>query len=251
MLLQDGDQFLHQVLRRRSAGGHRHGRHALQPGRIDLAGVVHQVRRHAGVLRTPPPAASNWSCSANPPPAAGRKPEPPPSPPAGGSRWRSRCPAPAGPGSPETAASAAPRCPRSHPGSASSASGSTTRVGSADSQPCPHPPPSRPGPCNSGASPSVPDHLVVIPVADQHDGVALLARTAPLPGAPWSPAGRWRRSPAASARPPAARTAGDTPCALKITRAPSGTSSSSSTKIAPARRSSSTTCRLWTISLRT
>src|SRR5690349_18485257 len=48
-----------------------------------------------------------------------------------------------------------------------------------------------------------------------------------------------------------ARTAGEMPWALKITVASSGTSSSSSTKWAPLALSASTTCRLWTISLRT
>ena len=81
--------------------------------------------------------------------------------------------------------------------------------------------------------------------------VSLRARTARPPDAPWSPAGRWRRSPRSRRWTACSRTAGDTPCALKITRAPSGTSSSSSTNTAPARRSSSTTCRLWTISFRT
>src|SRR5712692_2677209 len=47
------------------------------------------------------------------------------------------------------------------------------------------------------------------------------------------------------------RTAGETPCALKMTVASSGTSSSSSTKWAPLARSASTTCRLCTISRRT
>src|SRR5215467_1829731 len=47
------------------------------------------------------------------------------------------------------------------------------------------------------------------------------------------------------------RTAGETPCALKMTVASSGTSSSSSTKWAPLARRASTTCRLCTISRRT
>src|SRR5438094_4214974 len=47
------------------------------------------------------------------------------------------------------------------------------------------------------------------------------------------------------------RTAGEMPWALKITVASSGTSSSSSTNIAPFWRSVSTTSRLWTISRRT
>ncbi len=47
------------------------------------------------------------------------------------------------------------------------------------------------------------------------------------------------------------RTAGEMPCALKITVASSGTSSSSSTKMAPFWRRVSTTRRLWTISRRT
>ena len=46
-------------------------------------------------------------------------------------------------------------------------------------------------------------------------------------------------------------TAGETPWALKTTTAPSGTSSVSSTKIAPRRSSVATTCLLWTICLRT
>ena len=46
-------------------------------------------------------------------------------------------------------------------------------------------------------------------------------------------------------------TVGATPCAEKTTVAPGGTSSSELTKIAPRRASSATTCRLWTISLRT
>src|SRR5262249_5718463 len=47
------------------------------------------------------------------------------------------------------------------------------------------------------------------------------------------------------------RTAGEMPWALKITVASSGTSSSSSTKMAPFWRRVSTTRRLWTISRRT
>jgi len=47
------------------------------------------------------------------------------------------------------------------------------------------------------------------------------------------------------------RTARDTPWALKITVAPSGTLSSSSTNTAPRWRKSSTTKRLWTTSWRT
>ena len=46
-------------------------------------------------------------------------------------------------------------------------------------------------------------------------------------------------------------TAGDTPCAENTVRAPSGTSSSSSTNTTPRSVRVSTTCRLWTISLRT
>ena len=49
----------------------------------------------------------------------------------------------------------------------------------------------------------------------------------------------------------ASRTAGDTPWAEKITVAPGGTSSTSSTNTAPRRSSSATTCALWTICLRT
>src|SRR5204862_3493297 len=57
-------------------------------------------------------------------------------------------------------------------------------------------------------------------------------------------------------RPQAARlgvgvTEGATPWAEKTTSSPSGTSVSSSTKIAPRSASCSTTCLLWTISLRT
>ena len=46
-------------------------------------------------------------------------------------------------------------------------------------------------------------------------------------------------------------TAGETPWALKMAVAPSGTSVSSSTNTAPCCRSALTTWRLWTISLRT
>src|SRR3954454_10861549 len=46
-------------------------------------------------------------------------------------------------------------------------------------------------------------------------------------------------------------TAGETPWALNTTTEPSGTSSVSSTKIAPRRSSVATTCLLWTICLRT
>ncbi len=46
-------------------------------------------------------------------------------------------------------------------------------------------------------------------------------------------------------------TAGETPCALKTTWAPSGTSSTSSTNTAPMRSSVETTCTLWTICFRT
>jgi hypothetical protein len=48
-----------------------------------------------------------------------------------------------------------------------------------------------------------------------------------------------------------ARTSGDTPCAENTTSAPGGTSSVSSTKIAPRSLRVSTTCTLWTICLRT
>lgn len=47
------------------------------------------------------------------------------------------------------------------------------------------------------------------------------------------------------------RTTGAMPCAEKITVAPSGTSSVSSTKIAPRFSKVATTCLLWTICLRT
>ncbi len=47
------------------------------------------------------------------------------------------------------------------------------------------------------------------------------------------------------------RTDGATPCALKTTCAPEGTSSTESTKTAPREASSRTTLRLWTISFRT
>ena len=46
-------------------------------------------------------------------------------------------------------------------------------------------------------------------------------------------------------------TAGETPWAEKTTVAPTGTSSSSSTKIAPRFSRFDTTCLLWTICLRT
>ena len=68
---------------------------------------------------------------------------------------------------------------------------------------------------------------------------------------PSSPAGRSRRSSAARAAAALAWTLGATPCAENTTVAPSGTSVSESTNTAPRSRSCSTTCLLWTISLRT
>ena len=52
---------------------------------------------------------------------------------------------------------------------------------------------------SSGASPIVPDDLLVAGVADQEDRVALRRRSAAPRCAPWSRAGRWRRSRAAGA----------------------------------------------------
>ena len=63
-------------------------------------------------------------------------------------------------------------------------------------------------------------------------------------------AGRVDRAQVARPPPPRGPT-GATPCAEKTTIAPSGTSSVSSTKIAPRASRSATTCLLWTICLRT
>ncbi len=76
-------------------------------------------------------------------------------------------------------------------------------------------------------------------------------RTASPRGAPWSPAGRSRRwssgcAPRPGGAPRARRRGRRTPRS-----APSGTSSSSSTKIAPRDSRSDTTCLLCTICLRT
>ena len=68
---------------------------------------------------------------------------------------------------------------------------------------------------------------------------------------PWSRAGRSRRSSAGRGRRALACTLGATPWAENTTVAPSGTSVSDSTNTAPRSRSCSTTCLLWTISLRT
>ena len=92
--------------------------------------------------------------------------------------------------------------------------------------------------------------LLVAGVADQDDRVALLGELARLD----VDLGDERAG--GVDRPQVARsalswTAGATPWAEKTTSSPSGTSVSSSTKIAPRSASCSTTCLLWTISLRT
>ena len=79
--------------------------------------------------------------------------------------------------------------------------------------------------------------LLVAGVADEQDVEVVRWRSGRPPCAPWSPAGRSRRWSAAGARSAAACTAGATPCAEKTTSPPSGTSSVSSTKIAPRRSS--------------
>ena len=76
-------------------------------------------------------------------------------------------------------------------------------------------------------------------------------RTASPRGAPWSPAGRSRRWSSGRAPRPARARPGETPWAEKTTVSPSGTSSSSSTKTAPRDSRSATTCLLCTICLRT
>ena len=76
-------------------------------------------------------------------------------------------------------------------------------------------------------------------------------RSGAPPRAPCRRAGRSRRSRRGLARRRGAVPPGETPCAEKTTVAPSGTSSSSSTKTAPRRSRSATTCSLWTICLRT
>jgi hypothetical protein len=94
------------------------------------------------------------------------------------------------------------------------------------------------------------DHLVVILVADEHDAETVARE----PHRFQVNLGDQRAGGVDDVQAPLLglrRTVGATPCALKMARAPAGTSSSSSTKMAPASRSSSTTCLLWTISLRT
>ena len=92
--------------------------------------------------------------------------------------------------------------------------------------------------------------LLVALVADHHDRVAVggeaAGRDVDLGD---QRAGGVDRAQAAAAA--LSWTAGATPWAEKTTISPSGTSVSSSTKIAPRSASSSTTCLLWTISLRT
>ena len=75
------------------------------------------------------------------------------------------------------------------------------------------------------------DDLLVALVADEQDVEVVAGEPARPRGAPWSPAGRWRRSSSATARGASSWTTGATPCAENTTVAPSGTSSVSSTKI--------------------
>ncbi len=93
--------------------------------------------------------------------------------------------------------------------------------------------------------------LLVALVADEDDRVALLGELARLD----VDLGDQRASGVDRAQLARLRafscTLGATPCAEKTTTSPSGTSVSSSTKIAPRLASSLTTCLLWTISLRT
>ena len=75
------------------------------------------------------------------------------------------------------------------------------------------------------------DDLLVALVADEQDVVVLVGEARRPPCGPWSPAGRSRRWRRACRSAASSWTTGATPCAEKITMAPSGTSSVSSTKI--------------------
>ena len=93
--------------------------------------------------------------------------------------------------------------------------------------------------------------LGVAGVADQHDLAALPGVAPPLDvDLADERAGGVDDTRARGPRRPR-RPAAATPCALKTTIPPAGTSSVSSTNTAPLARRSSTTARLWTISCRT
>ena len=95
------------------------------------------------------------------------------------------------------------------------------------------------------------DDLLVALVADQQDVVVVGGEPARLVVHLGDQrAGRVDRL-AGCRRPASSCTTGATPCAEKTTVAPSGTSSFSSTKIAPRSCRVSTTCLLCTICLRT
>ena len=93
--------------------------------------------------------------------------------------------------------------------------------------------------------------LLVAVMTDQHDRVAVGGEPLRLDmNLRDERAGRIDRSAAPRAAAFAC-TLGATPCAENTVTDPGGTSVSWSTKIAPRARSCSTTCLLWTISLRT
>ncbi len=95
------------------------------------------------------------------------------------------------------------------------------------------------------------DDLLVALVADEQD-VVVLAREA-LTASLWTLVTSGQVASMEASRRPAASswTTGATPCAEKMTMAPSGTSCVSSTKIAPFFSRVWTTYLLWTICLRT
>ena len=66
-LPQPGDEVLHQLLGCRRAGGDAHAAHAVEPRRVEVAGIVDQVGRHPHLLADLPQPGWSWSCCARPP----------------------------------------------------------------------------------------------------------------------------------------------------------------------------------------
>ena len=213
-------------------------------------GVVDEVRRAGAALeRDLDQAYGVRRVASSRPRARGRTGQPAASPRPGGSGWRSRCRRSADRSAAGTARAAGRPSAASRRPTASSATARRPAPGRGRRRRR-----RRPGPRRAGSAPAPRRRC-----------------PRPLRGPAW-PISRMSRSCAAnrraslctlvtsgqvasivrSARSAASScTAGETPCAENTTSAPSGTSSVSSTKIAPRRSSVATTCLLCTICLRT
>ena len=228
---QRRDEFVDQSGRRGRPGGHPDGAGPGQPAQVDVADAVDQVGRAPARCATST-RRTELEELAEPTTRTTSLRRRPSARPAAGWWWRSRCrPRRARP-APGSAAAAPARSRRPRPPRAWSAPGTTPAPGR-------RPGPGRPRRCRSpagspGASPSVPStsscpscpiSSTVSPRPAKRRASACTLVTsgqvASMTGSPRSAAAR--------------RTAGETPCAEKTVSAPSGTSSSSSTKTAPRR----------------